>query len=264
MIVGLLAGFLSGLFGVGGGILIVPGLVMLTGMGQRLAHGTSLAAIVPISAAGVSGYVLDGSVDFPAAVALAAGAMVGAVIGTRALHVLPQHTLRLAFALLLLATAGRMLLGTGEANGRQDLTVLLVLALLGVGLAAGMLSGLLGVGGGVVMVPAMILLFGIPDAVAKGTSLLVIVPTSIVGTSRNISRGNAELALAAVVGLGGVISAFGGARLSLGLSDDVSSALFGGLLVVVSVRMLLLDRRERRRSTSHAQGDATGDHGPDR
>src|SRR5687767_9095664 len=76
--VGILAGFLSGLFGVGGGILIVPGLIVVMRMGQRLAHGTSLAAIVPIAALAVLGYALERSVDWPAAVLIAAGAAGGA------------------------------------------------------------------------------------------------------------------------------------------------------------------------------------------
>ena len=67
VVVGLAAGFLSGLFGVGGGVLMVPGLVLVLGMGQRLAHGTSLAAIVPIAVAGVAGYALAGEVDWLAA-----------------------------------------------------------------------------------------------------------------------------------------------------------------------------------------------------
>src|SRR4051794_29643170 len=70
IVVGLVAGLLSGIFGVGGGILIVPGLVLALGMQQRLAHGTSLAAIIPIAAAGLSGYAVAGEVDWLAALLL--------------------------------------------------------------------------------------------------------------------------------------------------------------------------------------------------
>src|SRR5205085_8999022 len=75
-VVGVLAGFLSGLFGVGGGILIVPGLVLVLKMEQRLAHGTSLGAILPISVAGVIGYAIDRSGDRPSGALLTAGAVV--------------------------------------------------------------------------------------------------------------------------------------------------------------------------------------------
>ena len=81
-VVGLLAGFLAGLFGVGGGILIVPGLVLGAHMTQRLAHGTSLAAVVPISVASLVTYAAHDNVDWSVAAWLAVGAVAGALIGT--------------------------------------------------------------------------------------------------------------------------------------------------------------------------------------
>ena len=104
-LVGLLAGFLAGLFGVGGGILIVPGLVVAAHMSQRLAHGTSLAAVVPISVASLISYATHGNVDWNVALWLAIGAVGGAVIGTRLLHVLPQRTLAIIFIVVLVASA---------------------------------------------------------------------------------------------------------------------------------------------------------------
>lgn len=237
--VGVGAGFFSGLFGVGGGILVVPALVMVLALKQRLAHGTSLAAIVPIALAGVVGFTLDGSVDWPVALALAVGAAGGAAIGTRLLHRLPSHVLVLAFSGLLLATAIRMITDTAEATGRAELDVLMVLALLVLGFFSGVIAGLLGVGGGIVMVPGQVLLFGIPAAVAKGTSLAVIIPTAIVGTASNLRRDNVTLPVAAVVGLSGVASSFVASRISLGLSERTSNLLFAPLAVVVAARMLI-------------------------
>ncbi len=248
LLVGVVAGFLSGLFGVGGGILIVPGLVLLAHMEQRRAHGTSLAAIIPIAISGVVGYVLDDKVDWTATLFLAVGAVAGAVIGTRLLQILPQRTLRLAFALVLFATAVRLLLDEGNPTGRGALDVKMSIAFVALGLGTGVLSGLLGVGGGIVMVPVMIILFHMPGAVAKATSLAVIIPTSLVGTARNVRSGNADVRIAAIVGLAGVATAFMGARVSIGLSDDVSAALFSALLVVLAVRMLLEDRTQQRRA----------------
>ena len=112
VIVGVLAGFLAGLFGVGGGILIVPGLVLATRMSQRLAHGTSLAAVVPISVASLATYAAHDNVDWPVAVWLAIGAVLGAVIGTRLLHVLPQRTLAILFMVALVASAVRLFIAT--------------------------------------------------------------------------------------------------------------------------------------------------------
>ena len=244
VLVGLAAGFLSGLFGVGGGVLMVPALVIVLHMGQRMAHGTSLAAIVPIALAGVAGYALEGEIDWAAALFLIVGsAGLGARIGTYLLHVLPQRALALGFACVLVATAIRMVLDTSDAAGRPDLTVGTALALVLVGVVAGTTAGLLGVGGGVIMVPAMVLLVGVPAAVAKGSSLAVIIPTALVGTQRNLKKRNADLRAAVTVGLSGVVSSFLASRLSVGLDQQLSNRLFAVLLAVVSLKMFWDNRR---------------------
>lgn len=236
--VGILAGFLSGLFGVGGGILIVPGLILVMRMGQRLAQGTSLAAIVPIAALAVAGYALERSVDWPTAALIAAGAAGGAVLGTHVLQRVPESRLRIVFALFLLLAAGRLLAPVAPAIGRGELDLLLGTSLVAVGIAAGTVAGLLGVGGGIIIVPALVILFSVPDAVAKGTSLAVIIPTGIVGTMRNTRHRNVDLPVGMLVGLFGAASAFMGSRISVGLAPRVSSALFAVLLIVVAGRML--------------------------
>jgi uncharacterized membrane protein YfcA len=238
-VVGILAGALSGLFGVGGGILIVPGLVLILGMGQRLAHGTSLAAILPIAISGVAAYALEAAVDWPAAGLIVAGASGGAVLGTHALRRLSPGFLRILFGLFLLLTAVQMLIQTPQAAGRGDLEVGTAVALVLVGVLSGTLAGLLGVGGGIVIVPALVILFSVPDAVAKGTSLAVIIPTALVGTLRNLRHGDADLSVAVLVGLLGVASAFAASRVSVGLDPRVSSVLFAGLLVLVAARLLI-------------------------
>jgi uncharacterized membrane protein YfcA len=244
VVVGLAAGFLSGLFGVGGGVLLVPGLVLVLGMAQRRAHGTSLAAIVPIAVAGVLGYALAGEVDWVVVLFLVIGsAGLGASIGTHLLHVLPARLLALVFAAVLVATAARMLVGDTTATGRGDLTVGAAVALVAVGVLSGTLSGLLGVGGGVVTVPALVLLLGVPAAVAKGCSLAVIIPTAVVGTQRNLARHNADLRVAAILGLSGVVSSFLAAQLSVDLDERLSNRLFALLLLVVAAKLLWDNRR---------------------
>jgi uncharacterized membrane protein YfcA len=254
--VGLAAGFLSGLLGVGGGVLMVPGLVLVLGMGQRLAHGTSLAAIVPIAVAGLAGYALAGEVDWLAALFLAVGAAgVGAPVGTYLLHVLPTRVLAVVFAILLVATAARLLAGEGDAAGRGDLTVAAALGLVAVGVLAGTLSGLLGVGGGVVMIPALVVLLGVPAAMAKGSSLAVILPTALVGTWRNVTHHNADLHVAAVVGLTGTGAAFLASQLSVGLDERLSNRLFAGLLLAVAAKLLWDNRRPHLASEGGAAAE---------
>jgi hypothetical protein len=239
---GVAAGFLSGLFGVGGGILIVPTLVLLLHVDQRTAHGTSLAAVLPIAASSLLTYVAHGNVDWAVALWLSVGAVAGASLGTKLLNVLPQRTLTFAFAGLLLLTAIRLFLDT-DAHARSDLTPVRAGLLVAIGLVTGVLAGLLGVGGGIFMVPAMIVLFGVDPKVAKGTSLAVIVPTSIMGTWRNRKNRNADLVMAGVLGAAGIVSAIGGAILADHLSDTLSNALFATLLALVALRMLWNLRR---------------------
>ncbi|MDQ2677172.1 MAG: sulfite exporter TauE/SafE family protein [Actinomycetota bacterium] len=237
VLVGLGAGFLSGLFGVGGGILMVPALVMVMHLDQRLAHGTSLAAVVPIAVSSTLSYTISGEVDWVVAGFLAVGAIGGAVLGTKLLHSLPEKVLGWAFAALLVATALRLLLDQGDAAGRAPLGVLGAVTLVVTGLASGVLAGLLGVGGGIIMVPVMVVGFDMSAALSKGTSLAVIIPTAVMGTWRNWRKGNVALAVGAVAGLAGVVSAFGAGLISVGMSDSLSNALFAALLILVAVRM---------------------------
>jgi uncharacterized membrane protein YfcA len=234
--VGLLAGFLAGLFGVGGGILIVPGLILAAHMSQRLAHGTSLAAVVPISMASLVSYAAHGNVDWSVAGWLAIGAVGGAVIGTRLLHVLPHRTLAIIFIVVLVASALRLFLAS-DADGRIELSPASVIALVIVGLATGILAGLLGVGGGIIMVPAMILLFDIEPVIAKGTSAAVIIAAAVMGTWRNRVNDNTNLRAAAVIGGAGIVTAALGGTLADRMSDELSNVLFASLLLIVAARL---------------------------
>lgn len=236
-VIGVVAGFLSGVFGVGGGVLIVPALVLAARYEQRLAHGTSLASVLPIATSGLVGFALQDSVDWPAALLLVVGSVLGAMVGTRLLQLLPVRTLALAFTVLLVATAAQLVLSSPEGVGRGELTVATAAGLALLGLGAGTLAGLLGVGGGVVMVPGMVLLFGMPAAVAKGTSLAVIIPTAVTATRRNLAVGNADLAAAAAIGLSGMATALAASRLSVLMSEATANALFAVLLLVLAVRM---------------------------
>jgi hypothetical protein len=257
--VGLIAGFLSGLFGVGGGILIVPALVLVMKMDQRLAHGTSLAAVLPIAISSTIGYTVEDKLDWPVAGLIAIGAVAGAVIGTQVLHVLPQRALGYCFAFVLAATAIRLLVDHSDAAGRGDLHPASIVGLVLLGIATGILAGLLGVGGGIIMVPAMVVLLHIPAAVAKGTSLAVIVPTSIMGTWRNRHNGNADIPIAVVVGLAGVVSALLASKVSVAMSETASNVLFALLLLVVAARMLWqLLHPAPAAITSDAAGAAAG------
>jgi uncharacterized protein len=241
--VGLVAGALSGLFGVGGGIIIVPGLVLLLDMAQRRAHATSLAAIAPVATAGAAGYAVEGAVDWPAVALLVIGGAAGAVLGAAALRRIPERGLRMIFAGFMLAAAAVLpfeAAAGGEAAADLDLVSGTLLVALGA--LAGALAGLLGVGGGIVMVPGLVLLAGLSPAVAKGTSLVVIIPTALVGTARNMQRGDVDLPVAAATGGAGVLSSFAASLVSVRLDPLISAVLFGLLLVAMAIRLLLAAR----------------------
>lgn len=243
---GAVAGVLSGLFGVGGGVLIVPALVMLLAMPHRLAHGTSLAAVVPISVVGAVAYLLHGSVDLRVAALLMAGTVAGAMWGARLLDWLPERILRWAFIAFIAFVAARMFFEVPDRAAGIDLTVPLALTLVGVGLATGILSGLLGVGGGVFLVPVMVVLLGFGDITAKGVSLLVVVPTGLVATVISARRGNVDVRAAAAIGVAGAATSTAGAALAFLLEPRLAAILFAAFLVLIAVRMALQAVRTAR------------------
>src|SRR5690606_30407933 len=154
ILVGLVAGFLSGLFGVGGGILMVPAMVIVLHVGQRLAHGTSLAAVLPIALSSLIGYMIAGKVEWPVAALFSVGAAGGGVVGPHFLHLVARRTGGGLVALVMIATAIRLVFDSSDAGGRAELTILTALGVIVSAVLTGILAGLLGVGGGVIMVPA--------------------------------------------------------------------------------------------------------------
>jgi uncharacterized membrane protein YfcA len=112
-------------------------------------------------------------------------------------------------------------------------------ALAAIGLVAGVLAGLLGVGGGVVLVPALVLLLGFDQHVAQGTSLVVIAPAALAGSTVNYRRGRFRLLDAVLLVAGGLAGAAIGSSMALGLQDASLRRLFAVLLVAFGVQQLL-------------------------
>ncbi|MFF2632889.1 sulfite exporter TauE/SafE family protein [Microbacterium sp. NPDC058021] len=244
--VGLAAGLLSGLFGVGGGTVIVPLLVLLLHFDQRLAAGTSLAAIVPTATVGVISYAVNGSVAWIPALILAAAAVVGAQVGARLLARLPQNVLRWGFVGFLVVVIVSLFLVVPSRDAELTLTWLTGTGLVVLGFITGILAGLLGVGGGVVVVPALMLLFGTSDLIAKGTSLLMMIPTALSGTIANVRRGNVDLLAAALVGVAACTTTALGAWIATLLDPFTANVLFAVFLTFIAVQMALRALRPRR------------------
>lgn len=237
--IGLIAGFLSGMFGIGGGIVIVPLLVMLAKFPRRLAAGTSLGAIVPSALVGVASYAAVGEVDWLVALILVVGSVVGAQVGAHLLHKLPVVAIRWAFIVFLLAVAVSLFLVVPSREAEFELAVLPVIGLVVLGFVTGVLSGILGVGGGIIIVPMLILLFGLSDVVAKGTSLAMMIPTAVSGTIGNLRRKNVDIVAALIVGLSACVTTALGAAAAIALDPRTASIIFGAFLVLLIVRLVV-------------------------
>lgn len=245
---GIGVGVFSGLFGVGGGVLAVPSLLWL-GLGQHAAHATSLAALSLTAAAGAIPFAMAGVVAVGPSLALVAGTLIGVSVGAAAMHHLPERWLALAFAAVIIGVGVRLLLGV-EPHALApvpELDVPVIAGMVTVGLATGALSSVLGIGGGVVLVPALVLAFGFSQHAAEGTSLAVIIPTALLGALRHTSRGYTAWRTGLAVGLGGLLGAPVGAVAALALDGLFLQRLFAVLLVLLGGRSLWHLRGDRQR-----------------
>ncbi len=244
------------MFGVGGGIVMVPLLIWFLAMDQRHAAATSLAAIVPGAIAGSVSYLVNGHLDVLAGVLIAAGGIGGSLIGTRLLKILPLAVLRWGFVLLLLGIAVRMFLAVPERGGEISHEVLAGAGLVALGLAMGIAAGLFGIGGGVIAVPVLIALFGASDLVAKGTSLLAMIPTALTGTIANARNRMVRLTDGLIIGLAAAGASLIGSEVAFILPARLSSILFGCFVVAIAAqltyRAIKLHRQARRE-----RGDST-------
>lgn len=224
--------------------MLVPGLVML-GAAQHVAHATSLVAIVVIAPAALVGFALEGAVSVGPALVLAAGGISGAWAGAAVMGRISATRLRQIFALLLLVVAARLLVPSEIVTGGGALALdgARLAALAALGVTAGVLSAVMGVGGGIVLIPALVLGFGFSAAVAEGTSLLFMIPTALVGAVRHARSGYTDWRLGLMLGAGGVLGALVGAQLALALPAAVLQRLFAVFLAVTALRLLWSSRQ---------------------
>jgi hypothetical protein len=254
LLIGAAAGLTSGMMGVGGGIIMIPLMTSFLGLTQHKAHGTSLAVIVFTAIASaltyiwkVSGEGADGQATISMAtyvliaVELAAGSIIGARIGALVMNRIPARELRMIFGVFIFFIGLRLLLVPLPAYQTLDpeviRTVLGVIAVVIIGLITGILSGMLGVGGGIVMVPAMVLLLHMPQSYAQGISLLVIVPTAIMGAYTHLHKGNVVTRIVPWIAILSVCTGILGSMLALGPLKSVLTQIFAIFLLVVSVQM---------------------------
>ena len=239
VLVGLVTGLFSGMFGIGGGLIIVPALTMIVGFDQKLASGTSLATIIPLSLVGVASYAAQGNVSLWGAIFIAAGSIFGTAIGTWLLDKLPVPHLQIIFSLFMIVAIVSLFLVVPSRDATLTIDVWQSIFLVILGVVVGVLSGLLGIGGGAIVVPTLMLLFGVSDLVAKGTSLLMMLPTSVFGTWKNFRHQHVDIRAALIVGIPACFTTTVGTWLANLLPPLVANILFAIFLVFIGGRMFL-------------------------
>jgi hypothetical protein len=236
-LVGLAAGIFGGLAGLGGGIIMIPLMIYVLKLTQHQAHGTSLVAIVFTGISGAITYALNGAIDFMAAVLLAGTAVFTARAGAHYAHILPAWKLRKNFGIFLIFCSGLLFFKPyltdviGTVPGYAKIIILLI-----TGLLTGFLSGMMGVGGGAIMVPVMVLLAGFTQHVAQGTSLLVMVPAGVAGALTHRKLGNVVHRL--LVGLipGILLGTYLGGSFAYLLPDNILRIIFAVVIIWMGLR----------------------------
>jgi uncharacterized membrane protein YfcA len=230
-------GLSLGLLGSGGSILTVPVLHYLVGQPEKLAIGGSLLVVGLIAVAAAVPYAFSRQVDWRNVAWFGLPGMAGAWLGATLARWVPGPVQLALFALVMLVAAWRMLRGGVMQRPDHEPRRLAVVA---GGIGVGALSGLVGVGGGFLIVPALVLLAGVPMASAVGTSLAVIALNSFTGFLKYLGvlqQQSLELdwrVLLTVAGIG-MIGSFAGHRLGRRLPHATLRRLFGVFLVVMGL-----------------------------
>ena len=268
--VGLVAGLLSGLIGIGGGVLLVPflyffyahpafgGVRVPAEVATVAAHATSLLVIVPTSIAGAWAYHRAGLVEWRAVGPIAAAAAVAAALATRLATVLPPETLRLAFGVLLLYSGARLFreraeTSEGEAVEGRPLRLTLPVTV-GTGTAMGAFSALMGVGGGFIGIPLLIQVVRVELRKVAATSIGIITLTSVAGALAYMAAGPAravrpgwsvgyvDTAPALALIAGALVSVTWGTKLNQRMNPRALAALFGVYFLVLGVWLVVENR----------------------
>ena len=239
VVIGLVAGMMGGLVGLGGGVFMVPLMSELLKVRQHEAHGTSLVAIVFTGTTGAIAYGLQKSVDIVAAILLAATAVLAVRWGAKWTAVLPEWKLKRFFGAFLIFVASLMLLK--PYLPAFHLGAFLwgkVISLLVTGAFTGFLSGMMGVGGGLIMVPVMVLLVGLSQHTAQGTSLLVMVPIGTVGAWTYWKLGHILWEIVPGLITGVLVGTSLGARFAHSLPENQLRLVFVAFILLMSLRYL--------------------------
>ena len=229
-----LVGISLGLLGGGGSILTVPLLAYVAGMDAKQAIATSLLVVGTTSAVGAVSHARAGRVQWRTGLVFGVAGMVGAYAGGVLARFIPGSILLIGFAVMMVATALAMLRGRKDieqTGGHHSIPVPKVIA---EGLVVGLVTGLVGAGGGFLVVPALALLGGLPMPIAVGTSLVVIAMKSFAGFAGYLSSVTIDWKMAAMVTAAAGVGALLGARLTALVNPDSLRKAFGWFVLLMS------------------------------
>ena len=237
IVLSVLIGVSLGLLGGGGSILTVPILVYVAGVEAKAAIATSLLVVAVTSAAGVFSHARAGRVRFRTGALFGVAGMVGAYAGGRIGAFVPGVWLLVAFGLMMLATGFALL--RSRVPERAVVKELPVFRVLLDGVVVGLVTGLVGAGGGFLVVPALVLLGGMPMNVAVGTSLFVIALKSSAGFAGYLHSVDIDWTLAFAVTAAATAGSFLGSRLVGKISETALRKGFAGLVLLMAVVLLV-------------------------
>ncbi|MDX1881977.1 sulfite exporter TauE/SafE family protein [Mycolicibacterium sp. 120270] len=233
-----LVGVSLGLLGGGGSILTVPLLAYVAGMDAKQAIATSLLVVGTTSAVGAISHAKAGRVQWRTGLIFGAAGMAGAYGGGLLGQFIPGSVLLLGFAAMMIATAIAMLRGRKSTTAADKAHRIPVAKVVAEGLAVGLVTGLVGAGGGFLVVPALALLGGLPMPIAVGTSLVVIAMKSFAGFGGYLASVQIDWAVAGMVTAAAVVGGLVGARLSGRLDPDLLRKAFGWFVLAMSSLIL--------------------------
>jgi uncharacterized membrane protein YfcA len=249
--VGLVAGVLGGLVGVGGGVVMIPLMTEILKFRQQEAHGTSLVAVVFTAVAGSLIYYLHGSADVSASALLAAMAICTVRFGAKYCCFLPEWKLKRYFGALLLFISLLLLAKPYLPHMVNESSPIWIrwCVLVVLGLLTGFISGMMGVGGGIFMVPMMVLFAGIGQVVAQGISLLAMIPASALGAWTHWKMGNNRTSLLPGLIIGVLAGAYAGSTFAHLMPETGLRLVFTALLVYTAARYLRTSSQMAERCT---------------
>ncbi len=246
ILIGAIGGMLSGLFAIGGAIVMVPLLIWRARMDHRRAAATSLVAIIPTAVVSSATYLAHADVDVVAAALISAGAIGGAIVGSRLLRRLPLQWLRWIFIAFILLIAAHMVITVPDPGRALALSPLVAVGYLALGVLTGIASGLFGIGGAIIAVPLLGSVFALSAVVAKGTALLVSIPTSLAGTISNRHGSDpVDVRAGLILGVTAAATSVPSVYLAVALPPTVSAVTFAVLLIAIAIQLTIKAVRAR-------------------